>query len=385
MSIKILTTKELSDQNLAGLEGAIGQTSPIADKAFLRVLAAVLALGHTGLYKYAAERAKQNLAQTATGSDLDLIGAEFDVTRKASETAVIEATVTGLDETIISATSSFIGDANGVRYYVDSSVEIVGGTATISLTAEVSGVAGNLQIGDGLTIVSPVAGLASTATVSTLVTTGAENETDAVYRPRVQFAMRATTGGSNATDHKIWAEEIAGVSRAFPYAGKPVGGGTSYPGDRTVYIEADSSIDPDGIAPLSLLDDVRANINLYTTLGLTDETLYTESITRISVDLTITNLTTPAGQDATVKAAIVDALDLYFQQLSAYVEGVDLERDRNDRITALTLSDIVQGVLSSMASSAEDVAFEVAATPYNTYQLSAGELTKTGTITYAVV
>lgn len=390
MALKIPTTQELSDQNLANFEGQLGQTAPLQERAFLRVLAAVLALAETGLYKFAAERAKQNLALTATGADLDIIGAEFETPRKLAESAVITATVTGTDGSNIPATASFIGDANGVRYFVDASAVISGGVASLSMTAETSGAAGNLQAGDTLTIVSPLAGISTTATVDSLDNMGADEETDAAYRPRVLFAMRAPTGGSNATDHKIWAEEAAGVRRAFPYAGKPPSLGlTSYPGDRTVYVEADPSIDPDGIPPSTLLDEVRESINVDPStglsrpvLGLTDATLYVEAITRTSVDVTITNLVTPAGSDATVKADILAALDIYFSALAAFVGGVDLERDRNDTITTLTLGDVIQGVIGSAGASAETVEFSVSATPYDIYILEPGELAKTGTVTY---
>ena len=37
----IPTTQQLADQNLARLESALGQTAPLSDKAFLRVLAVV--------------------------------------------------------------------------------------------------------------------------------------------------------------------------------------------------------------------------------------------------------------------------------------------------------------------------------------------------------
>lgn len=393
MALTIPTTKELADQNLARLESSLGQTAPLNEKAFLRVLAAMEALFGTGLYKFAAERSRQNLALTATGEGLDDLGTEYETPRKLAAATVITATLPAVTGTVIPVTSGFIGTPNGARYYLDAAAEAVASVATLSLTAEEVGTAGNLSVGDELTIISGVAGAEQIATVTAVATTGADPETDNAYRPRVQFAMRATTGGANATDHKIWAEEVAGVLRAFPFAGKPVGSvDPSYPADRTVYVECDASIDPDGIAPAGLLDDVRTSLTTdpdtgksRPTLGLTDDTLFVESISRSAVDITIVNLVTPVGQDATVKAQITDALDLYFAALATYVEGVDLVQDRNDQITTLSLSLVIQGVLAATGSSAEDVTFEVAATGYDLYQLSAGELAKTGAITYAVV
>jgi uncharacterized phage protein gp47/JayE len=386
MSLRIPTTQELSDQNLAGLEGALGQNSPVADKSFLRVLAAVEALTATGMYKLAIERIKQVLAMTATGSDLDLLGAEYSTPRTAAEAARLTVTLPALTGTIIPSTAGFTGAANGVRYFMESSAEAFSNVATCTVIAEDVGTAGNLAVSDTLTIISPIAGAESVATVTVVENTGAEEETDTAYRPRVLFAMRATTGGSNATDHKIWAEEVAGVLRAFPYGGRPVGEGTSYPGDRSVYVECDSTLDADGIPDAGLLAEVRTALTTdpvtslgRSALGMTDTTLWVEPITRTSVVVTVTGLVTPSGQIATVKAAIEDALDLYFAAALPFITGVDLTQDRNDTITDVALAEVVQGVLAANGSSATAVGSDLAAT----YTLGTGELVKMGSIVYA--
>lgn len=384
------TAQELADQNLARLESALGQTAPINRLAFLRVLAAMEALTGTALFKFGIDRARQNLALTAGVDGLTDLGGETNTPRKVAVATVLTATLPALTDTLIPATTSFIGVANGVRYYLDSSAIAVDGVAELSMTAEEVGAAGNLAPGDTLTIVSAVAGASAVATVVTLTTTGADEENIEVWRQRILFAMRATTGGGNPTDHRSWAEAVPGVKAAFPYAGKP--SGISYPGDRTIYIEADTTVDPDGIAPVGLLSDVRDAINIdpetslaRPTLGLTDSTLYIESIVRTEIDVIISNLVTPIGQAAAVQTAINTALDVYFGALVPYVGGVDLPQDRNDQLTALTLGKAVQEVLDATGSSAEGVSFEVAAAPYDLYILAPGERTKTGTVTYVVV
>lgn len=383
--LTIPTTQEIADQNLARLETALGQTSPVNERAFLRVLAVVEALGMTGLYKLGIERSKQNLALTATSTDLDLIGAEYETIRKPAVATVLTVTLPALTDTVIPAITSFMSASNGVRYYVDASVIAIAGVATLSLTAESVGVVGNLQVGDTLTIVSPVAGATVTATVTALTIVGAVTETDAAYRPRVRFAMRATTGGANATDHKIWSEAVAGVLRAYPYSGRPTG--TSYPGDRTVYIEADSGVD--GIPDAGLLVEVRVAINSdpvtglsRPTLGLTDSTLWVEPIIRTAIDVEITGLVYLAGTEVAVKAAILTALTAYVDTMIPFIDGIDLLQERNDLVTDLVLSGVVQEVLTAYGASATDVTFKVAAAPLMTYQLSGGEMAKRGVVTY---
>lgn len=389
MALTILTTQQLADQALANLEASLNQTAPLNEKAFLRVLAAVQALTTTGLYKYASERARQTLAITATGADLDLIGAEFDVIRKPSASAVLTATLPGINGTTVPSSTSFIGAANGVEYFLSASVLTIGGVATLSMTAETPGVNGNLQVSDTLDIVSPVAGMEQTATVTAVTGTGAEEETDAAYRARVLFAERSVTGGGNATDYKIWAEGTEGCYRAFAYSGRPTG--TSYPGDRTIYVEADATIDPDGIPTAGLLASVRENVLIdpitglsRPSIGMQDDNLWVEPISRVTIDPVVTTLATPAGQTASVRTAIEAALTSYLIGIAPFVVGTDLEQYRNDLITNTALSSVVQGVLEATGSSAVSTSFEIAATPTSIYQLVGGELAKRGTVTYAI-
>ena len=388
--MNVPTTESLAAQNLTQLESSLSQTSPLQRKAFLRVLAVLEALLATGEYKFAVDRAKQNLAITAGVDGLTVLGQEFDVPRKAAVAAVVVATVPSASGTVTGA-SAFIGQPNGLQYYPDASASAIAGVITLTLHCTTPGAAGNLAPGAKLNIVSPLGGVSTQATVASVAVTGAEIEDLEVWRQRILFAERATPGGSNATDYKIWAEEVAGVTRAFPFAGKPVGGGPSYPGDRTVYVQADVSIDADGVPTTSLLNSVRAALEIdpltglsRPVLGLTDATLYVQPIIRTTFAVTITNLITPAGQGAAVKGVIATDLATYFAALFSYVEGVDLPQYRNDEVTTLTLSKAVQDTLEREGSSADLVAFKVSGTSYNSYILAPGELAK-GTIAYVTV
>jgi len=401
MSFNVPTTQAIIDQFLSNLEGKLSQTSPLNDKAFLRVLSAIEGIAFTSLYKYAAYKAKQILAISAFGEGLDAIGEEYDITRKAAEATVLTATLPGIDTTIIPQTVDFIGDANGVRYFLDSSYEIgdpTSGVAEMILTAEELGAIGNLQAGDTLSIGTQVAGAETVATVAVItgettaiLNTGAEKETDAAYKIRILDAIRAVTGGGNTADFRLWAQEVAGVARAYPYSGKPV---TllleENPPDRTIYIEADTTIDPDGIAPQSLLDEVRATIITdpitglsRQPLGLTNDTLYVESIYRTGFYVRITGLSVLPDIESDVKTEILDALTAYFLRIKPFVDGLDSVLDREDKITDLTISNVVQDVLSTSGGTAEEVGFGIVIGVFLTdYILNAGELAKLISVSY---
>lgn len=388
--MEIPSTSSLADQNLTALEAALGQTAPVNELAFLRVLAVLLAMADTGLYRYAYDRARQNLALTATGASLDTIGEEHDAPRKLAERAQLMVTVAALDGLSLEVGVAFVSSANGMRYLVDTSTVAENGELSALLSAELAGAIGNLANGSTLTIVSEVPGVGAQAVVTQTVNTGADDETDAEYRPRVLFAIRAVRGGGNATDHRVWSEEVAGVHRAFPYAGKPFGSvEASYPADRTVYVEASTSVDPDGIPGVGLLAEVRAALLIdpetgkgRPALGLTDSTLYVEPISRPEVDITLTGLTAPGGNEATLRAAIESAWGVYLRTMAPYIEGVDAEDSRNDQLTEPSLSAVMQGVLTTYGASASAIEFTVADTPYTTYSLDPGQLLKLGTVTY---
>jgi hypothetical protein len=393
MALNIPTTEEIKNRNLANLELAIAQTSPLADKAFLRVLSGMEALNYTELYKLAVERALQNLALTANLEGLKIIGTEFGVIFKTAEAAVLTIELPATDGTVVPATVAFVGDSNGIRYFPDSATVASGGVATISVTAETSGVAGNLNVSDTLTISTQVPGAESSATVLTIDNTGAEEEATEVYRQRVLFAERVQTGGGNAADYTIWSEEVAGVTKAYVFAGKPFDViGTSFPGDRTIYIQADTTIDPDGIAPTPLLDEVRAAVNNNPVtglsrppLGLIDDTLFIESIVRTEFYVEIRGLDVDADIEAQVKSDIEDAITQYFINLRPFVEGVDIVTGRNDTITTVSVSDVVQDVVGAAGGSANEAEFGTVVSVFvSSYTLDPNELAKLATdgITY---
>lgn len=392
MGLDIPTTTEQTAINLANLEAKLNQTSPLADESFQRTLAGMEGLAFTSLYKFGVERALQNLVLTATKGDLDNLGIEFGVLRKVAESAQLTITIPGTTGTIIPINTDFVGDPNGIRYFSDAQVTVTAGVAAINVTASESGVAGNLLVGDTLSIGTQIAGVDNQATVTVVLTLGVEEETDDAYRDRILFALRITTGGGNAADYKSWSEEVSGVFKAYVFAGQPFDLiVTSYPGDRTIYIQADADIDADGIAPASLLDEVRTAVNTdpdtlksRPPLGLVDATVFIESIIRTEFFITITGLDVSADIEAQVKTDISSAADSYFRSIGPFVEGIDLPQDRNDLITSVSISTIVQDVLTANGGTAQSVGFGLAVGSFLAqYRLNPNELAKLGLVTYA--
>jgi uncharacterized phage protein gp47/JayE len=392
MALTIPTTQQIANVILSGLESNLNQETPALRKAFNKVLSRVVAGVITILYKFGAERAKQCLALTATGDDLKDIARNYGVEPKGAASAVLTYTVNS--SSTVPATIDWVGDPNGVRYRADSDAIPSGGVATITGTAQTPGTAGNLNVSDTLTIGTQNAGTENQATVTDIVDTGAEEETDDELRIRVLDKIRTEGGGGNSADYREWAQETEGVARAYPYAGNPTfletGSGSALPGERTVYIQASTSIDADGIAPQSLLDDARDMIRFdpddndraREPLPLTNDTLYVESIIRTQFNVEITGLDVDADLEAQTKTDISTALTVYFNSLFPFIDGLDAEEDKNNKITDPTITEVVQNVVGSAGGTFTSLAFNVGASNIPEYTLQVNELAKLGTVTY---
>lgn len=160
----------------------------------------------------------------------------------------------------------------------------------------------------------------------------------------------------------------------------------SFPGDRSIYIECEESINPDGIAPQSLLDAVRVAvlvdpISSLSRMGLvdTDDRLYVESITRTEIHVRLSNLAVSPSRESEVKASVKTAIEEYLKAIKCYIIGYDSELDRNDTITLTTLSATIQYVLSSQGATVTDIEFDLDGTytaPLAWYKAEYGELFK---------
>jgi uncharacterized phage protein gp47/JayE len=519
MALRIPTTQETVDLFIANLEAALNQTAPDTDKAFIKVLAAMEALSAVGLYRFAIERAKANLALTAGEAALEILGEEYGVTRKAAVAAQLDIQTAADPATTLPITASLTGDANSETYFPDAAYSESGGVIDATVVAQTPGIAGNLNVGDTLTLDEPITGVGNSWTVQDVAVLGTEQEDLEAYRRRVLLEIQTVGGGGNGVDYRTWAEETTGVFRAFPYAGAPVdtvvgfldgdmeesgvsdwtagnsatltketttpqagdqslriaynavnnpyakqaallvnrrytvsgyarsdgsiipsirdgvstvlwtgtastdwqafsvtfdagttdivlyaaatGAGyvefdsmdilqTSFPGDRSVFIEAETSIDPDGIATPALLAAARVSINTDPVtgktrppLGETDENLYIQSITRTTFNVQIRDLVVDADVLAETKANISTAVDAYLRGIAPFLQGTDPPASQNDTITDLTLSQVIQDVLNSVGGSAGGVGLFLIVNQFiPSYLLGQGELGKLGIIDY---
>jgi hypothetical protein len=366
MPVSSPATATLVSGYRSSIEGELNKDSPAAEKAYNKVQAAALGMSDRALYAMIEDRIAATSALTAQGDDLDARGAEVDEYRDLATAWRGTASFPADDGTTVPLSRIFVGP-QGLQYQAQAAVTAPVGASgsgvTLDLLCLQAGVAGNLQAGDVLTIQDPLAGAGRVATVTVVTVIGAEKEEDEDFRPSVLDAERADGGGGNSSDLRSWAQKVVGVRRAYPFTGPYVGYALqAYPGMRSVYVEAAASIDPDGIAPQSLLDAVKAAIlsDLDTgvpreILGLIADTLYVRSIIRTPIFTTVVGMSIRTGSLGSAQSAVSAAVDTFLRRFAPYVQGLDPDFERLDDVTANRLSREVQGVLDAYGGSAQNV------------------------------
>jgi uncharacterized phage protein gp47/JayE len=379
----IPTTQENIDAALAFLESNLAQTSPLLDKAFLQVLAALQGMTKTELYQYGIERVLQVLALTATGEDLDDIAKNYGLTRKAAVTAILNVAVTGTPGETIPITTTWIGRPNNLRYFQETSALIPAGAATFKVYCEFAGISGNLQVNDAMDIGGTLENVSPFARVYAIDTVGSNKETDDELRIRVLDEIQTVGGGSNSADIRTWGQEAANVLKVYPYTGSPPFA-SSTPGERTVYVETTTAFDPDGIPDAGVLAAVRTSITTdpdtgksRQALGSTDDTLGVLAITRTEFFFTVGGVTVDPSVQAEAEADVETALDEYARSLRPWIDGLDPATTKSNVITSVSASEVVQDVMKKYGGYTQSVNFGIIlGTFLLEYELNPGQLAK---------
>ena len=105
---------------------------------------------------------------------------------------------------------------NGNQYAVVEAVTLNDTTASASVISIEKGSAMNLDIGETLTLVSPIASIQDEATVEEPgITGGSDLESVEDLRDRVIRSYRIIPCGGDADDYVTWALEVEGITRAW--------------------------------------------------------------------------------------------------------------------------------------------------------------------------
>lgn len=186
----------------------------ILRRSFLGVIARVMAgLAHLlfGFLKFIEQEA---FPDTASAENLDRWAGIYGVLRKEATFSEFICNVTGTAGVVIPAGRVY-RRSDGVEYTVISEVTLTGSGDQINLVATTQGAAPEVQVSDVVTILSPIAGLNSNATVATVITEPENTESDDSLRARLLDKIRNPPSGGAANDYIQWALAVPGITRAW--------------------------------------------------------------------------------------------------------------------------------------------------------------------------
>jgi len=401
MSLTTPTTAEIDANIISQLEASLSQTIPLLPKAFLRVLARVLAGVFIILYKYGGFIFLQMFVASASNSPTevngeiitplqlwgDLIGIGLPTPATQAE-LVIDITVTNQVGTL-PTNSQLVGAKNGVTYITLGAVTLDAAVkqATVRAVSDQSGgggagVIGNLDPGDEMSFANPLANVARTAVVDSQTVTGADGESTDAYRQRVIDRFQKLPQGGAYADYELWAEEVAGIINAYPYT-------SSNPGEVDVYSEATvaSSGDPDGIPTAAqlqaVLDSIELDENGLPTRRPANAYVNSLPITRTGFNSDVSGIS-GVSDLATVQADITTAIEDYFLNAEPFITGLTI-LPRRDRLTQSAVIGIVEDIVTAANGTFTTVVFseDGVGTPLTLYSLGEGEKSKSVTVSFS--
>ena len=397
MSLPTQTTNDLAAMIVSQLEASLAQTAPLLPKAFIRVLAKVLAGVFILQWKYAGWIALQMFVRTASMAETvinghtvtplvewgRLVGVGDPLPATRAE-LIVQVTVTN-QVGILDAGAQLLYPPTGVVYLTTASVELNAATVTVNARASSDqaggggeGAIGNLSPGIVVQFANPLPNVERNAVVVSQAVTGSDGETVEEYRARILERFQAPPQGGAYADYRIWASDEVGVEQTYPYR-------SDTPGEVDVYVLATvaSSGNPDGIPTPAQLASVVAYIEADES-GLASRRPVTAAvnvlpITRHPFDVHITGLI--ADDTALAETAIEDAIDEFLRTREPFIVGLSV-LPRRDRITLAAVSGVVDEAVSALGGTVATVTLEESGGPINAYTLGHGELAKLGGVTF---
>lgn len=208
--------QELIERVYADIESQLPGTDARLRRSNLGVLGRTHSGVTHGLYGHLDWQSKQLLPDTAELEYLERHASVYKITRIAAGKAAGSITFTGTDTSVIPA-GTIVQRSDAVEFTTDAEATINAGSAIAAVTAVEGGVASNTDAGSSVTLVNPIAGVNSTASVTTAIANGTDAESDDSLRERLLDRIQQPPHGGAEFDYVKWAKEVSGVTRAWEY------------------------------------------------------------------------------------------------------------------------------------------------------------------------
>lgn len=219
MPFNAKTLPQLIAQTQADIESRLPGSYARIQKKTLNAVAFGMGGVASGLQSEVAWYARQIIPGESDPEKLAEWCVAFNVPRKLASKASgpLPITVTSA-VTIAAGTRWQRPDGMTVEVQTDTASSEAG-QISVPVIALEAGTNGNTPTNVTFTIVTPQAGVQSTATTTNALTGGADIESLSRWRNRLIFRFQYPPAGGTLYDYERWALECAGVTRAWAYKG----------------------------------------------------------------------------------------------------------------------------------------------------------------------
>ena len=387
--VTIPTIQQLYNDVIADLESNYGVNIPTIGKVFLRAIAGEMAAKLKLFYLGLANIQKNIWPDTAdsisNGGTLERFGlvkigrnpypavaAQYQIQVSGSA----GATIPGYGKT------QFTSDATSLNpnmlFTLDAPYVCTGANDFITVRALTPGTVSKLNINDTLTATAPITNVVQTGNrVNAVIVQPLDAETIDEYRAAVLFAFQSQPQGGSQTDYRVWADEVQGVAKVYPYA---VSGQSN---EINLFIESivadstDGKGTPSGTVPYTendgsmitaVADQIEGNGTIQGKRPLGVFLINYLPVTPYNVVVNIP-ASTPAFTTAQ-QQAIATAIKSWIATVRPFIAGADLLANKNDIINLNNL--IVQILTAAPGTTFGAVTFTVNGTLFNTYTFLQG-------------
>ena len=354
------TIGEIKSEIISDFQSEFGGSKSFLSRSIIQVFATVLAGLVWTLQKRIQKVADGIFSDTASGSDLDLIGNRLNLSRKIPTETKATVAVQSTKIQTIPAGTIFVS-ISGEEYYTSETTDLTAGKNTIKITSKSKGEISTLLTTSQLRTKYAIDGLEVLPEI-TVTQEGIEGEEDKEYRLRIIDREKRRPQGGSYNDYVFWATEVPGVTRAWAYTS----------GGSTVDIYAVKDNELDILLSASDLEAVKSSISKTDRLPL-GSLISVQNVLIKKVKVIITGYT---GTESS-KTALETDLKRYFSHREMLPDFHLDSQEGLDKITGIAVTGIV-----SRHAGGGDVTLEMGGNSFLTYTLKKGELSQLESISY---
>jgi hypothetical protein len=388
------TIGEIRDLLINAFQEKFNIVFRILKKSFVKTISVVFAAVYITLYKQIGWLFLQLFPETAYWGMVNILGIKIRPLVKWGILIGLDEPRTGtqwrgkIDVTVsypgapLPAGTQLKSDLSGKLYITEEGITLENETEKVPIICSENGGAGNLEVSDTLSFVSPLGTVQRQAVVSDVTSYAEEDETESEYRARVVSGFRSPPLGGALADYRMWASGVPGVLKTYPYKDIETASGV------LIYVAGVPSIFPDRIPTNDLLRQVghactydpetgKANRKPITAVI---DPAYDESYQNVlPVSLKLYDVYIFGLMGVSISDFVEagkQSIENYFLGREPYIRGLSDDNNKTNNISRNNVSSVVDQICRSLKAEFDSVTLKIGGSEISSDTLGTGQLCK---------